>query len=286
MSKYRRSLLFTPGDSQRKISKAAQIDVDSIILDLEDSVAVSNKVDARRIVVEALRNTSFGRSEILVRINAPKTDLHTDDLRETSMAQPDGYVVPKVEEPDQIQTISRMLDNVESRFGWPQGSIRLLPIIETAKGILNIDAIAQSDERLSALLLGAEDLVLDIGAKRSPNARSIVVMTAAAYELQAIDTVFVDLDDDPALKTECNLARQLGFDGKLSIHPRQVAIIQNTFTPSQSEIELAHELVQAFAKHTSDGVGVFQLDGKMVDVPVVRAAERLLAQVTETSALD
>lgn len=286
MSPLRRSLLFTPGDSQRKISKAAQIDVDSIVLDLEDAVVISHKAEARRNVAEALCTLDFGGSERLIRINGPNTGLQAEDLRETATAHPDGYVVPKVEAPEQIQSVSQILTDVENNNGWPHGSIRLLPLIETAKGVMNLDAIAQADERLEALLFGAEDLAADIGAQRSPNSwevfytRSAIVMAAAAYELQAIDTVFIDLNDHPALEAACNFARQIGFDGKLAIHPNQVEIIQRTFSPCAAEIEQAQQLLQAFGEHKSAGRGVFELGGKMVDMPMVRAAERLVEQAT------
>ncbi|MDP6239213.1 MAG: CoA ester lyase [Alphaproteobacteria bacterium] len=284
MSQLRRCLLFSPGDSERKITKAAQLEVDSIILDLEDAVCLSHKAKARRTVAEALNTLDFGQSERLIRINAPNTNLLTDDLDATAAAQPDGYVIPKVEAPEHVQSVSQALAKVEHRYGWAPGSIRLLALIETAKGIMNLGAIAQADERLDALLFGAEDLTADIGARRSSDdwevfyARSAVVTAAAAYELQAIDTVFVTLNDLSALEVKCDFARQMGFDGKLAIHPRQVGVIQSTFTPSAAEIEKAQQLVQAFSEHESAGSGVFEVDGKMVDLPVVRAAKRLLNQ--------
>ncbi|MFQ5854053.1 MAG: HpcH/HpaI aldolase/citrate lyase family protein [Anaerolineae bacterium] len=291
MSRLRRSLLFSPGDSSRKISKAAQLDVDSIIMDLEDAVALSQKETARHTVVESLLNLDFGRSERVIRINPLNTDFFNDDLRATVDARPDGYVIPKVETPDHVQAVSQCLDEAEARRGWPQGTIRLLVLIETAKGVMNLDAIAQASQRLEALLFGAEDFVVDLGVQRSRDgwevfyARSAVVTVAAAYELQAIDTVFVDLHDLAGLEAECEFVRQLGFEGKMAIHPRQVEIINRVFAPSSTEIERALRLVQAFAEHESSGSGVFEIDGKMVDMPVVRAAERLLEKARRAGML-
>ena len=290
----RRSLLFVPGDSERKIDKVGQpphLDADSIIFDLEDAVAPSQKVHARRTVAEALRALDFGRSERLVRINAPTTALHSDDLRATVAARPDGYVIPKVEAPEQVRSVSQVLAEVELEHGWPEGSIRLLPFIETARAVLQLSAIARADERIDALVLGAEDLTAEIGARRSPEgweifyARSAVIVAAAAYELQAIDTVFVDLTDLSALEADCDLARQLGFDGKLAVHPRQVEVINRAFAPSAAEIEQAQRLLQAFAEHQAGGAGAYSMEGKMIDMPAVRQAERLLDRAASAGQL-
>lgn len=260
-------------------------------MDLEDAVALSQKETARHTVVESLLNLDFGRSERVIRINPLNTDFFNDDLRATVDARPDGYVIPKVETPDHVQAVSQCLDEAEARRGWPQGTIRLLVLIETAKGVMNLDAIAQASQRLEALLFGAEDFVVDLGVQRSRDgwevfyARSAVVTVAAAYELQAIDTVFVDLHDLAGLEAECEFVRQLGFEGKMAIHPRQVEIINRVFAPSSTEIERALRLVQAFAEHESSGSGVFEIDGKMVDMPVVRAAERLLEKARRAGML-
>ncbi|MEW5960088.1 MAG: CoA ester lyase [Chloroflexota bacterium] len=283
----RRSLLFMPGDSVRKISKAARLDVDSLIMDLEDGVALNRKDEARQTVVEALRTLDFGHRERLVRLNPPPRDasatgLSMDDLQVTIDGRPDGYVIPKVERPEQVQVVSRYLDEIEKERGWPPQAIRLLALIETAQGVMNLKEIAQAGQRLEALLFGAEDLAGDIGARRSRAgwevfyARSAVVTAAAAYGLQAIDTPFIDLTDLQGLEEECLLARQLGYRGKMAIHPRQIEIINRIFTPSAGEIEQARRLLQAYADHQAAGVGAFEFEGKMVDMPMVRAAERIL----------
>ena len=278
----RRSVLFMPGDSMRKISKASQMDVDSIVMDLEDSVALNNKDEARCTVNEALNTIGFGGSERLIRLNSVNTALWKDDLKVTVDSRPDGYVMPKVESAEQIQLVSHTLDEAEKAHGWPQHSIRLLVIIETARGIMDLREIAQASPRLDALMFGAEDLAGDMGARRTRAgwevfyARSAVVTAAAAYKLQAIDMVLVDLNDLARLEKECISARELGYEGKIAIHPRQVEIINRVFAPSPEEIEQARRLIQAHDEYQAAGSGVFELDGKMVDMPMVRMAERVL----------
>jgi len=289
MPRIRRSMLYMPGDSLRKINKAAQMEVDSVVMDLEDGVALNQKEEARRVSAEALRTLDFGRSERLIRLNPPSSretnrtaDFFLADFDSTIDACPDGYVIPKVETAQQLQIVAHHLDEAEHRHGWPAGSIRLLALIETALGVMNLAGIAQASPRLEALMFGAEDLAGDLGAQRTRAgwevfyARSAVVTAAAAYGLQAIDMVFVDLQDLEGLAAEATLARQLGYEGKMAIHPRQVEVLNRVFAPSPDEIERAQRLVEAHAAHQAAGTGAFELDGKMVDLPVVRAAERVL----------
>lgn len=273
-----------PGDDRHKIEKAAGLGVDSVIMDLEDGVALNHKEAARETIRTALREVEFGRTERLVRINPVSTGLHVDDLRHTVKAQPDGYVLPKTESAAQIQEVSQWLDAAEAKHGWPENSITLLPIVETARGILNLREIAESSPRLVALIFGAEDLAGDLGAKRTPDgwevfyARGAVVLHAKAYGLQAIDTVYVALQDLDGLVTQTEQALYMGYTGKLAIHPRQVDPIQRVFTPSPEEIQQAKRLIDAHTTHQEAGTGAFQLDGKMVDMPIVRAAETVLAR--------
>lgn len=287
----RRSLLFVPGDSLRKLSKAVQLEADSIIMDLEDGVAFNRKETARQIVVEALEMLEFGRRERLIRLNplptplpGALTGLPADDLQQTIKARPDGYVISKVESQEQVCLVSDYLSAAEDEHGWPAHSIRLLAMIETARGVLNVGQIAQASPRLEALIFGAEDLASDIGAKRTRAgwevfyARSAVVTAAAAYRLQAVDMVFVDLNDPAGLEEECRFARQLGFAGKTAIHPGQLEVINRVFAPSPEEIAQAQRLAKAFEAHQAAGTGVFELDGKMVDLPMMRAATQVLAK--------
>ncbi|MCI0658400.1 MAG: CoA ester lyase [Acidobacteria bacterium] len=271
----RRALLFVPGDDPRKIAKAAASGADCVVLDLEDGVAAGRKLLARETVASSLQNLDFGASEKLVRVNPVGAELHPRDIEATLAARPDGYVVPKVESAEQIREVARRTS---------LAPLALLALIESARGVVQAAAIAASDPHLEALLFGAEDLAGDMGATRTREgaemawARGAVVVTAAAFSLQAIDTVFVDLGDLEGLRREAGTACTMGYAGKMAIHPKQVPVIQESFTPSDEEIEKARILVELHAGHQASGEGVFVLDGKMVDWPMIRTAQRLLAR--------
>lgn len=280
MTTIRRSLLFMPADSRRKIEKGAGMDVDSIIMDLEDAIALSQKEIARQSAADALREVDFGRSEALVRINMIIPGwIYMQDIETTIDAKPDGYVLPKVETAEQITHISEILTEAEVRNGWDIGTIKLLAIIETAKGIVNLKEIVQADKRLETIIFGAEDLAGDIGAVRTTEgyeifyARSAVVTHARAFGLQAIDTVYIDLTaSDEQLREETEYIAKMGYTGKLAIHPKQVNVIQDVFTPSDEQIDAAVRLISAFNQQQGQGVGVFEYEGKMIDMPMIRAA--------------
>jgi citrate lyase beta subunit len=280
----RRAVLFTPGDSLHKLQKAAGLGVDSLILDLEDGVALNRKAEARQTVVEALRTIDFGRTERLIRINPVGSGLEADDLDVTLPAHADGYVIPKVEQRDRVQWVSARIADMERRQGWDAGVIRLLVMIETARAVVNLREIAASDPRLDALIFGAEDLAGSIGAVRTREnhevsfARSAVVIHAAAFGLQAIDQIYADFNDTPGLIAESERAMQMGYSGKTIIHPRQIEPVSLVFTPSDEAIAQAQRLIEAYNAHQSSGAGAFALDGKMVDAPFIRAAERVLAR--------
>jgi citrate lyase beta subunit len=282
ISRVRRALLFTPGDDLKKIGKAANTGVDSVILDLEDGVALNRKSEARKTIAEALRTLNFGRSERLIRINAVGSGLESDDLTMTLPAHPHGYVIPKVEHPEQIAWVSERISPFDRYESWERGSIRLLALIETAAGVVNLRAIASADRRLDALIFGAEDLVGSLGAVRTREgwevfyARSAVVTHAAAFDLQAIDTVFVDFNDLDGLRADTEQAIRMGYTGKLAIHPAQIEAITQAFEPSESAIDYAERLIAAHEEHQASGTGAFDFDGKMVDMPMIRAAQRVL----------
>lgn len=277
----RRTVLFMPGDSLRKIEKATQLEADCIVLDLEDGVALNQKDEARRVTAEALQTLDFGRRERVVRLNPPTEDA---DIEVTIAGRPDSYMLPKVEQAEAVQRVSQTLADAEAKHGLPADSIGLIAVIETALGVMNLREIAQSSPRLNGLLFGAEDFASSVGAIRTPDswevfyARSAVVTAAAAYQLEAIDQVFFDLHDLAGLAEESRFARQLGYTGKSAIHPRQLAPINHAFTPSAEEIERAKRLLAAHAAHQADGLGAFAFEGQMVDGPVIRAAERIVSR--------
>jgi citrate lyase subunit beta-like protein len=280
----RRALLYVPGDSRRKIEKAATLGADSVCLDLEDGVALNQKQAARAISVAALKELDLGRSERLVRINRFGSGLEADDFARTVEGRPDGFVIPKVESAEALKWLDDQIAEAERGRSWPAGEISLIAMIETARGIINLKEIAGASPRLSALIFGAEDLAGDIGATRTPEAwevfyaRAAVVTHAAAFGLQAIDMVYVDYHDTAGLAREARQGAALGYAGKQAIHPNQIKPIQDAFTPADEVIANARRIVAAHKAHQASGVGAFALEGKMVDAPVVKAAEQVLAK--------
>ncbi|MCE7987269.1 MAG: CoA ester lyase [Caldilinea sp. CFX5] len=280
----RRSMLYVPGDSLRKVTKASTLPADTIILDLEDGVALSQKEAARLTVRQALLELDFGSRERLVRINNVNGPLAQNDLAVTIEGRPDGYVVPKVESDEDLLAVSHFLDEQEKLNGWPVGQIRLVAMIETALGVMNLREIGHATPRLDALVFGAEDFAASVGAVRSREnwemfyARSAVVTAAGAYNLQAIDLVFVGLNDPQGLEAECVNGRQLGFIGKTLIHPGQIETANRVFAPAADEVDAARRLLAAFDEHQKAGAGAFAYEGQMVDMPVIRTAQRLLAR--------
>ncbi len=279
-----RSMLFMPADSPGKIAKGAALPADAIIADLEDAVALSRKQEARSLLVDSFRTLPVAGALRCIRINPVGSPFWPHDLVETFVTPPQIYVVPKVESAADLHFVSQQLTQLEGAAGLPIGSVRLLAIVESAAGVMNLREIADADRRLVALALGAEDFAGDVGAQRTYEgwevfyARSAVVTAAAAFGLQAIDTVYTDLSDDAGLAAECRTMRKMGFRGKLAVHPRQVEIINAAFTPGRSEVEAAKRLIAVFEAHQRAGRGVCVLDGKMVDMPIFRAAQGLLAR--------
>lgn len=280
----RRSLLYVPGDSQRKIEKALTLEVDSIILDLEDGVAATHKAEACEVTAHALANLDFGHRERIVRVNARESGLVADEVSATIAARPDGYLAPKVESALDLLEIDELLSEAETGRGWPAQSIRLHAMIETALGVMNLREIATATPRLDALVFGAEDFVASTGALRTAEgkeilqARSMIVMAAGAWDLQAIDCVFVEYQNAAGLEAECRLGRQLGFAGKTLIHPAQVPVANAIFAPSPEEIDWATRLTIAFIRHQIEGTGAFAFEGRMVDLPILRSAQRIQAR--------
>lgn len=283
-SRVRRAVLIMPGDDLKKITKGASLGVDSLIMDMEDGVALNNKEEARQVIQHALTSLDFGKTERLVRLNQAKKGMQIEDITMTVIGKPDGYVLPKVESAREVQQLSHTLLEREIILGIEPGTIKLIALIETAKGIVNLAQIAQADARLVALMFGAEDLAGSMGAIRSEGAeevfyaRSAVVLHAAAFGLQAIDTPYVKLRDMEGLKVETTKARCMGYTGKLAIHPDHVDLINEIFTPGDEEIEAARRLIEAHEARQSGHTGVFVFEGSMVDMPMVRSAENVLAR--------
>ena len=279
--KARRALLYMPGDNWNMINKAITLHVDSICMDMEDGTALNRKSYARATIAKALQELPFGPAEKLARINAIGSGFEQEDITTVLPAHPDGIVIPKIESVEQVEWASQIIESTELANGWPVNSIRVLVGVETARGILNLKDIA-AHPRLDALIFGAEDFAANIGATRSKAAwevmyaRSAVVTHAAAYDLQAIDMVFIDFRDTLNLKFEAAQGAAMGFTGKQVIHPNQVGPVQEAFTPTDTAIAYARRVVETFEAHQAEGAGAYDLDGKMIDMPILRNAQKVL----------
>ncbi|MDQ2691580.1 MAG: CoA ester lyase [Chloroflexota bacterium] len=278
----RRALLYMPGDDRRKIEKATTLGVDCICMDMEDGVAITRKLEARAVIAQAMKELDFGAAERCIRINSFGSGFEKFDLAAAVATNPDAIVVPKVETPQQIREISEYIEMYELSAKMEVGTIRMLIGVETAKGILNLKEIAGADRRLEAIIFGAEDFAASIGATRTREAtevlyaRSAVVTACAANEMQAIDMVYIDFRDSEGLRLEAEEGARLGFSGKQIIHPNQVEPVQTAFTPSEEAIEYAQRVVRAFAASQKEGKGAFALDGKMIDMPLLKNAQKVL----------
>ncbi len=286
----RRALLYMPGDDRHKIEKAITLGVDCICMDMEDGVAVNRKAEARATIANALQELDFGKSEKLVRINAVGSGMEGEDIQAVLPYRPDGIVIPKMEELSQIRWASEIMEAVELLNGWPVNSIRLLVDVETAKGILNLKEIA-SHPRLDALIFGGEDFAASVGAVRTGDAtellyaRQATVVAAAAFGLQAIDIVTIDFKDLDALRRESEFGAQLGFTGKQIIHPAQVGPVQAAFTPDDAAIAYARRIVETFEASQAKGAGAYALDGKMIDRPLLKNAQKVLERAAAAGKL-
>ena len=274
----RRSRLYAPGNQPRLLVGIDIHGADCILLDLEDSVPPSEKAAARILVKHLLVTVPF-TEEVWVRVN-PLDVGGREDIAEVLLGRPHGICLPKAESADDVQALSQLLSRLEAERGFEEGATWIMPILETARGVLHAEEIAAADPRVVMLAFGAEDYTRDVGARRSERsllyARSAIVAAAAAAGIQASDTVFSDVDDDDGLREEAELARELGFDGKGAINPRQLPTIHAAFSPSDEEIERARAIVEAAGEAEKQGLGVVALDGRMIDRPVLDRAIRLI----------
>ena len=279
-----RSMLFVPGDSVRKFESARKTAADCLILDLEDSVAPDQKISARGIVIGMLKHND-GRQKLYVRVNALDTGLTLGDLAAAVPAKPDGIVLPKCEGGADIDKLSLYLDAFEAAAGIEPGHIRIVPVAtETARAVFKLDSFAGCSKRLWGLMWGGEDLSAAIGAVRNRTdgrfhspyllARDLCLIASGAAGVVAIDTIYADIDNLDGLKEEAIAARRDGFLSKAVIHPKHVDVVNAAFTPSDDELAHAQKIVDAFAQNPT--AGVVRVDGKMVDKPHLRAAQKTL----------
>jgi citrate lyase subunit beta/citryl-CoA lyase len=286
----RRSIHFVPGGNDKMFSKALGLAADSLILDLEDSVTPDHKQTARAEVCEWLRATDFGKQERLVRINPIDSQWGRDDLEAVLQHKPDGIVLPKVLDQKTVVAVDQLITNQEQATGADLSEVKLLLIgTELAGAVFNLRDMVMH-ERVNGVTWGAEDLSVSLGARAKRDAdgnylevfsfvRSLCLLAAVAADVQPIDAVYVDIENLEGLEKECRTAADMGYTGKISIHPDQIEIINLAFTPTTAEIEEATALVAAFAENREAGTMTFKFNGDMVDVPHLKRAQAILARI-------
>ncbi len=283
-----RSWLFAPGNSEKKLVKSLTTSVDAVIVDLEDSVALDDKTRAREITSAFLRDAARDGPPLWVRVNALDTGLTDADLEAIMAARPAGIMLPKTLSGKDVTQLDAKLTVLEAMHNIDDGSTQISVVAtETAASLFTLGSYQGSSPRLSVLTWGAEDLSADLGAQTSRDeagnltdpyrlARALCLSGAVAANTQPVDTVFVNFRDGPGLKAECEAACRDGFTGKMAIHPDQVDIINQAFTPSASAVQRAKAIVAAFAD--AGNAGVVAIDGEMLDRPHLRRAETVLAR--------
>ncbi len=281
LNRPRRSLLYVPGNRRELIEKCKKYNHDSLILDLEDAVPPQEKGRARDIVREALLSIDFGHIEKTVRINSPETEDGEKDLEAILPAKPDCIRIPKVETAREIATLDRRMNETEKAHGFPRASITIIPILETATGVWKAHEILSGCSRIIGVAIGAEDLMRDMGMPSREKTvlswiRILVKLQAAAAKVAAFDGVYSNFNDLEGLRAEASAARDWGYEGKSVIHPKQIPVVNEVFSPTQDEIEYASRVSEAFQRVVQTGGGVANLDGKMIDKPVYERAQKIL----------
>jgi citrate lyase subunit beta/citryl-CoA lyase len=280
----RRSLLYVPGNMPGMLQNIPVFEADGVMIDLEDAVPLVEKDSARLLTRNFLASYQDRNKEMFVRINALDTPYAADDLREILPALPDGIRLPKADTPEIVERLDTLLTEQEEKLGLPIGHFKIIPSIESAQGVLNCVATAKASPRLVALAFGAEDYTASMEIDRTKtgeelfSARTQVVWAAKAAGIQAIDSIFSDVNDMDALRAETLLIKKLGFTGKSLVNPRQIEVIHEVFRPTAEEVQHALEVMDAIKRAREMGTGVISLRGRMVDAPVVTRAARTIRQ--------
>ena len=275
--------MFVPGNRPEKIRKAWGLGANCIIFDLEDSVPEAEKDAARNLVHQALETAPSKRPFVLVRTNSHGSSHWRHDLEAAVTPALQGIMLPKCDSARQVASADRAVAALERRRALKTGSIQFFVLIESARGLLEAPCLVQASTRVAALVLGAEDLCLDMGIDRTKEGveldhpRWTVAVCARAYGRLVIDTIYADFNDPQGLLRDAESARRLGFSGKLAIHPKQIGPIHTAFRPNEHELAKAREILAAFARAEAEGSGAVALNGKMIDRPIVEHARRVLA---------
>ena len=284
-----RTFLFAPGNHPRRVEKAFSLDADAVILDLEDACPIAEKVATRSVAVTACQRQR--KCLGYVRINATSTEYAYGDIVAVVQKGVDGIILPKLETVDEIRAVDWVIRNLEQEQGLPVGAIDIIPIIETGKGMINIRSITAADTRVKRIAFGAGDFTLDMNMEWSRvetellSYRSECVLASRAADIEPpIDTVWVDLKDREGFVNSTRHVKTLGFQGKMCIHPDQVSLANEIFTPSAAEVEWSRKVVHAFDEAENSGSASIQLEGKFIDYPIVYRARRVLEAMRRIAA--
>jgi citrate lyase subunit beta / citryl-CoA lyase len=275
-------MLYIPGNNPAMIQQGGVYGADSILLDLEDAVALNQK-DAARILVRNMINViDFYDSEVCVRVNHLSTPFGLADLEAIVPLQPSAIRYPKTESAEEVAELLKIIEKIEDLHGLAHNKMTLHAMIDTAMGVQNVFDIASKFERVDAITIGGQDLTADMNIVYTPDgagidfARKRIVMAAKASHIDVIDTVFPDVNDEEGLRRETEYSKKIGFTGKAVINPRQIEIIHDVYTPTEEEVRKAYRIVKEFKINSAAGIGVFAIDGKMIDAPIVTRAEYIL----------
>lgn len=273
----RRSALYMPGSNARALEKGRSLPADVLIMDLEDAVAPSAKVEARSLILEALESDGYNHKEIVIRVNGLDTPWGYDDLIMAARSKADAILLPKVESADTIRRVESILRAVEA----PE-SLAIWCMLETPRGILHAEEIADASSLLEALVMGSSDLAMDLHCMHTEmrlpmlNSLSTCVLAARAAGLTVLDGVYLDLNDDDGYRKSCRAGLEMGFDGKTLIHPKTIKVANEVFAPSEEEVSWARKIIAAYHDAVSKGSAVTLVDGKLIENLHVNGAERTL----------
>lgn len=282
MERLRRTMMFVPGANAAMLRDAPLYGADSIMFDLEDAVSLKEKDTARMLVHQALKTIDYSSVETVVRINALEAG-GDQDVEAVVTAGVNVVRLPKTEHAQDIIDVAKVITAVEEKYGIEVGTTKMMAAIESAEGVMNAREIAMASDRLIGIALGAEDYVTNMKTKRHPDgqelffARNMILHAARIAGIAAIDTVYSDVDNSEGFQDEVRLIKQLGFDGKSVINPRQIPLVNEIYQPTAKEIQNAKEVIWGIREAEAKGSGVISVNGKMVDKPIVERAERVIA---------
>ncbi len=282
MERLRRTMMFVPGANPAMLRDAPLYGADSIMFDLEDAVSLKEKDTARMLVHQALKTIDYSSVETVVRINALE-DGGDQDIEAVVVAGVNVVRLPKTERAEDIAEVAEVITAVEEKYGIEIGRTKMMAAVESAEGVMNAREIAQASDRLIGIALGAEDYVTNMKTKRHPDgqelffARNMILHAARIAGIAAIDTVYSDVDNTEGFQNEVRLIKQLGFDGKSVINPRQIPLVNEIYQPTAKEIQNAKEVIWGIREAEAKGSGVISVNGKMVDKPIVERAQRVMA---------